>query len=419
MLDRHFWSYRRYSHAQGLRQYEPAGEIATILPREVYRYIENWWGDSFDEQLIKRIAHAPIEHRIAFGLSLRVDCSPVAVPNGLLPVVPESIVRGGPRLVSESGEGLLTALRLLLYAQEVVIAQERLPLPHVQVIDRDDDDFPGFFAREEHVEAELTKLMQIRALVESDQLQFGKLSQGAGFFETSELWGQLLGDNQAEALLKQHTIYQPEWLRSRDPTIDLRLQAGGVLSALNLVTEVGGQIVALSDIEEYVRDRLLGAQIGDRRLMVVERLAALRVPEFFGNLENLVEIRQSEESFAEWRKRLADSVGALQGLGRSEDGLVQASQIIHDNLMDGLIPIQGRVRRSSALTAASQGVRGFAISGVSAATTGLITGNPWVALASGATGKIADSIVQYFENRKSARSDQLLLDLALSFKPNA
>lgn len=417
MLDRQFWSYKMFCEEQRLPVYEPSDEAQTVSPAGIYKYIEDWWGDDFDGNLASRIAHAPIQHRVAFGLSFRVDCTPAKSQTGVLhPVLPEAVARTGPFLVSESGEALTIALRLLLYCGRVVIAQERLPLPHVQVIDRRDDDFPGFFAPEAFVESELLKLIAIRELVESETLQFGPLSQGAGFYETSDSWGSLVDDEELEAVLRQHTSYID--FGDLDPTANLRVQAGGVLSAMDLCGSIGGQIVAVTDIEEMVRDRLLKHTILDRRLMNVDKLASVKIPNITGNVQTLTRLRRSEGSFAEWRNHLSNAAEAVQGLSRQGGDLAHASSVLYENLMDGLAPIERSLKKSSAMRTASYGVRGFAVSGVSAATTGLVTGNPWAALASGAMGKVADSVFHYFETRSSERQEKLLLDLALSFKPD-
>ena len=58
------------------------------------------------------------------------------------------------------------------------------------------------------------------------------------------------------------------------------------------------------------------------------------------------------------------------------------------------------------------------VSGISAATTGVMTGNPWTALASGAAAKVADSGVAYVKALQARRKNRLILDVSMLFDPH-
>ena len=102
-------------------------------------------------------------------------------------------------------------------------------------------------------------------------------------------------------------------------------------------------------------------------------------------------------------------------LGEEDASIKEASDVVSAELKDGLAQITKAAKKSPAITAVKGGLTGLAITGVTAGTTGLITGNPWVGLASGAVGKVADGVVTYVKALKEQRKQRLILDVAMYF----
>jgi hypothetical protein len=139
--------------------------------------------------------------------------------------------------------------------------------------------------------------------------------------------------------------------------------------------------------------------VTDNRQIVLQKLAALKVPKMTGDLAALINIRKSDADFAEWRMRLGDAMSYVGEVGEDDQSLNKAAEVVSAQLSDGLSHVERATKKSPALQALKHGVTGLAITGISTATSELITGDPWVGLASGAAGSIAgkaaDSALAY------------------------
>jgi hypothetical protein len=90
-----------------------------VLPADLYRHIESWWGADFDNELIDRMVKAPWEHLEAFKESVddlkgRLKYTANEIPHGFLrPAVVDNFGIDIPRRID--------ALQLLLYAHEILL----------------------------------------------------------------------------------------------------------------------------------------------------------------------------------------------------------------------------------------------------------------------------------------------------------
>jgi hypothetical protein len=79
------------------------------------------------------------------------------------------------------------------------------------------------------------------------------------------------------------------------------------------------------------------------------------------------------------------------------------------------------IRQSPALQAAKAGLTQLVISGISGTTAEVMTNNPWVGLAAGATGAAAGTVLDAGLNLAKAlqarRNGRLILDVAMLFDP--
>jgi hypothetical protein len=153
----------------------------------------------------------------------------------------------------------------------------------------------------------------------------------------------------------------------------------------------------------------------------LKKLAALNVPAIAGDISSLVNLRRSDEHFAEWRNRLS---GALTHIGELSDkeSIEEAAGIVYAELSEGLSQVNTAVRRSPALQAAKAGLAGLVISGISETTAEVMTTNPWVdGLVAGATGAAAVTVFDVGRNYVKAllarRKGRLIMDVAMLFDP--
>jgi hypothetical protein len=95
---------------------------------------------------------------------------------------------------------------------------------------------------------------------------------------------------------------------------------------------------------------------------------------------------------------------------------------VYAKLSDGLSQVQKAVKRSPALQAAKAGLTGLVISGVSGTTAEVMTNDPWVRLAAGATGATAGTVLDaglnYVKALQTRRKGRLIMDVSMLFDPS-
>jgi hypothetical protein len=161
----------------------------------------------------------------------------------------------------------------------------------------------------------------------------------------------------------------------------ISMEHSGVLyHACHLAKEHIATPLALSEAELRVLSAAVRREIRDGRYSLVSSLARLPVPDFGDDAQLLIRLRREEAAFGSWRDKLGAALSAIDVLPDSAD-MTEAVDIVRSELDSATADINGAVNRSPALTAAKGGLRRIGVGAISAATTGLMTGNPWVAAA--------------------------------------
>ena len=109
-------------------------------------------------------------------------------------------------------------------------------------------------------------------------------------------------------------------------------------------------------------------------------------------------------------KSVPRSLDAVVKLPDQGDGGEEAAAIVAEELSESYAALERANNKSPFIKSAIGGVSGLAITGVSAATTGVVTGNPWAALASGAAAKLAESVAVYAKALKARAKARAVLD---------
>ena len=234
------------------------------------------------------------------------------------------------------------------------------------------------------------------------------------------MFRQALEDTDTHAIAEfwrsSMTSVDPAWAGA-DLARVLRTFHGGVVAACSLAAGNLAHPLARSELDERVMYSLLHSTAEARRLSRLSKLARLRVPRMGGgDLGTLVTLRRSNESFALFRTHLGSALDQVAPINEDdEDAVIEASRIVSSELSDGLVAVQAEIRRSPAMQAIRGGLVGMGVTGVSAATTGALTGSPWIAAASGAAAKFTDASISYIKAKRAQRKGRLLLEVALMF----
>ncbi len=219
---------------------------------------------------------------------------------------------------------------------------------------------------------------------------------------------------------KIHEIFTDSDSRDRALAIHLEFLCSGVSAICQLAATRRAHVLADSKLEEEVIRSFLQRPTVDDRHLDLKKLATLNVPAIAGDVSSLVNLRRSNDDFAEWRNHLS---GALTHIGElsDEESIEEAAGIVYAELSEGLSQVNTAVRQSPALQAAKAGLTQLVISGISGTTAEVMTNNPWVGLAAGATGAAAGTVLDAGLNLAKAlqarRKGRLILDVAMLFDP--
>jgi hypothetical protein len=383
----------------------------------LYNHIETWWDRELNVELADTISGAPDYQIVAFSESFAEQDVPF--PDRMTET--ETIPAGSLRpMVALPGLGRLTppvdnvpmALRLLLYVQEVVLEIDFLHiLFHFAAVADVTTESRSELRRTLLALAAIRPLV-LRGVIHVTHVlsrarhpsQSGRAREAAENPEMMELARQLAG-------IPSGVEVSPWELT------EVLLEHFGVLYfACSLATRHLATPLALSETDSRVLSAALSRQIQDGRFATVSHLARLPVPEFESDAELLVRLRNDEACFGEWRQKLSGALTAIDSLPDSAD-MNEAADIIRSELESATARINRSVSRSPALTAAKGGWRRIGVGAIGAATTGLITGNPYVALAGLGASQLADTALAYLSELSQRRSDRLILDVIASFTP--
>ena len=389
-------------------------------PADLYRHIESWWGEPFDDKLIERMVAAPQDHLHAFSESLE-DLRGGFVES--LPEVPPGIIRPtvAPYTVPFYSTRIEDVLPLLLYAHEIVLDKDFLfdsvdPAQLELIVAEPSYGEP--IDRYKRFLRELRQAARIRPLVEDGSIKFASILARA-----RDVQEATTDDALVEYLMRVPEIVEflrwlmfPSGLENR-MRMFIDISFFGIVAACDLAATRRAQMLAGGQLEQIVIRSLLEGPVVDNRQLGLQKLAALKVPKMKGDISALVTLRKSGADFAEWRTRLGEALAYVGELG-DEASLDEAAEIVYAQLSDGLSHVNQAVKKSPALQALKGGLSGLMVSGISAATTGIMTGNPWTALASGTAAKVADSGVAYVKALQARRKNRLILDVSMLFDPH-
>ncbi len=376
----------------------------------LYRHIESWWGDTFDDQLIKRIVYAPSEHHREFQHSLS------GIPR---PDPPDEIPQGVIRPGLSSGNVLyrvdrkVEGLRLLLYAHEIVLDTGEFFFDVNRIFHLDSMSYAKA----------LRAIMRMRPLVEDGSIKFAGMWRDAHKNFDGSIsceMDELLKFPEYASYLDGH-LGTPEETQERMTSLLIYVWEN-MNAVCRLATGHQAHVLARTRLEQEIIRKLLHRPVVDDRLVGLHNLAALKVPTMTGDIGTFVKLRQSDADFAEWRARLGEALTYVGELGEGEESLDEAAEVVYAQLSDGLSQVQKAVEKSPALQAAKGGLSGLAISGITGTTAEVVTNDPSVALAVGAASGTAGMFLEagrtYVKALQARRKGRLILDVAMLFDPS-
>jgi hypothetical protein len=401
-------------------------ERVRAQPADFYRLIESWWGAPFDDELIDRMVKAPWEHLEAFAesaedLVCRFENTAEEIPTGIL----------RPAVVENNGTDIalrIEALRLLLYAHEVVLDRSDL--------------FPDFSPLQspDFLELSLKQMKAMRPFIEDGSIKTAPIksigrhpSLQAEYKRVMMQAGEVLVQIEEERA-KLDSIGLDIWdelsrknwreLSEENKRFNIYVSRFGHISAAcRLAVGHRAHTLARNRLDEGVIRAMLQRPITDKRQVSLQKLAALHVPTITG-IDNVVALRKSSEDFAEWRTRLGEALTYVGELGEDEESVDVAAEVVYAQLSDGLSQVNKAVKKSPALRGVQGGLTGFAVSGISAMTTEHLLSEQSIGVVAAASvvgagaGMVIDSGVSYLKALQERRKGKLILDVSMLFNPD-
>jgi hypothetical protein len=372
--------------------------------------IEEWWGQPLDADLVERISAAPKSRIVEFLKLYDVD------EDVELPDKPPGVLRPMVRYSAYDAfehhsryEYINVAAKLLLYGHEVAVEN---PLRMVH---------PG---RAGELDDVLKRLSLIKPLVDSGAVKFFLFSSRTrhpahahSFTAFKEEW--LLRPEFADILgLMEKCSARPRAYDYGTLTFSLRSELGAALGKSLKESGKFNHLIRNDDELITYRLALLRAAVIDpeSRAIRLRPLVKLEVPGLEDRVKSIVSLRQSEETFAEWRAALKQALIEIDQLSADEaDWTVQANDIVTDALESIRVRLQKTVRKSAALTAISKGGASLAFSGVGATAGYSVGGNLESSLAGAVASKVVEIGVEYVKAVKERRRGSAILDLIALF----
>lgn len=378
----------------------------------LYGRIEHWCGNRLTIELADAVSVAPPEQIVAFAQSF--DGSPGTGIGALISAGSLRPLVAVPDLRRERpvADSVSMALRLLLYVPEVVLESDFLAI--LFSFGRLRDVTPQRRAELRHT---LHMLSVLRPLALS------------GAIHVSHVWSKAAHPSQfgsaREAVANSDIANLAREIGHIPPEADvdpvelaqiLRSHFGVLYFACNLARQRLATPLALSEADLRVLSATLSCEVQDGRHTTLSHLARLPVPEFQQDADLLVRLRTDDSAFGEWRERLSRALSAINSLPDSAH-MTEAADIVRTELESATAHVNQSVSRSPALTAMKGGLRRIGIGAIGAGTAGLLSGNPYVAMAALGASQLADTALAYVDERSQLRSDRLVLDVIASFTP--
>lgn len=367
----------------------------------LFEHIESWWGDRLDRALITRILAAPENQLAAFGESLLgIELVPPVLPAGRLrPAV-------GTGLWPETQ--VARAARLLLLSDQVLFDWPDLVQAFTGGQDYRSARFrPVVWQFHQALQVGLVHAMHLRPLIDDGSVHLTPFSVARAGVEGA----------QVERLVRAHPLVRSLGIFTATDWEDLqnRAHVEDLIACTVLAQRQSGNLLMRSELDEALFQDLFDRDQSDGRLLRLDALANLDVPRLELTATQLIRLRNSADHFAEWRQRLSEALDVVVTLPDTGDNGAEAVAVVREYLSDSFAKLERANSRSPLLSSAASGTAGFAVMGISATTTGLITGSPWAAAASGAAGKAAETAINYVKTIKQRRKDKALLDIAVKF----
>jgi hypothetical protein len=384
----------------------------------LYDHVETWWGDQLTFELAEKIGAAPRKHIASFSDSLTrypgVSISARIPPGTLRPLVAE------PNLRHRTVDGVSLALRLLLYSHEAAIESEFLNILYLVSEPQEIDE-----SSRRDLRRTLRQLAMLRPLALQGVVHVAHVHSPV--HHPSHAWSgwqqELLADPEIFKLASElPSLDQLDRLIMREDfehaeLVEALTRDFGVLHyACWLAERREAAPLARSEAEMKILSAILNRQISDGRYSTLTTLARLPVPVFSLNAQVVARLRSDDEAFAGWRESLGSALEHIHTMPDSAD-MNDAAEIVHCELSSATAGIRKSIKKSPLLESAKSGVAKFGIDAVGAATVGLVSGNPWAALVSGASAQAADAVRSYINSVNGRRSDRLVLDLVAAFMP--
>lgn len=377
---------------------------------EVYEYIRSWLGGDLNDVSARAASKWPRDQLVEFGEQWPEVAG--ADLNSEIASLGDGSLRPITALSGPSEFRHQTLLSLLLYAPALVVPADDL-LPDWYSGAVVDADARRFLMDKIAWLGKILPLVKDGSLVFSQRQPNDELSALInGFGADVEKRFRFLDDMSRGDWEREGWLWPPasdEEFKGFNRAVALSMG-----TSLELASRGAGQALALETVEEIAFKHVLaGKHITDDRVSTLKRLGEFEVPDFSSDTRLLLSLRGSDE-WESWRAALRDGVALVSEIPDSADGAKQASAVLTDHLKKSLFNMNKTTRASPALNAARTGSKGFAVSGIAAATGVAVTGDPSGLLA-GAVSGVADAGWEYVQGLFRRRKSYAVLDTVIAF----
>jgi hypothetical protein len=363
----------------------------------VYRYIEEFWGESLTADLAFRISAAPRDHLTAFkeqwpglgGLANGASLDPL-MPGQLRPILStqHDVFRSG------------ATLEMLLYVPQVVESWWRLnPMENWDVDEFNElDEFADVVYRVE-IEGNFGWLAALKPLVLDGSLLF-------------------TGKRRSYRYHRDRFDYADpkELLPYFDEQIEIPRTAAWLSGAMDIAERNLATIVPTTYWERRALAEIFGRQVSDGRVAQIGLLGSLSIPGLRGNAAAIVRLRSASDAFAQFRGSLQRALSLVAELPDTAAGMVEASAIVADELRTEYVSVQQEADRSSLANLRTRG-RALLLGGLGAGIPAALSENPWLTGGLAGGGAVAGAMIDsYIEARKNRRAARAVWDVVLAFE---
>lgn len=384
---------------------------------QVFKHIEEWWGERLSNELIVTIANAPRKHINAW-LDAWPDLKSLEFTS--LPLLQPGEIRTNLCLPDHGYKADPSQrAQLLLYSPRVVIGADLLertpwklkkivpdgglrfgPITGVETSTANSEMwFDRWWDQHEtrqSIAEQLRWLLTLKSLIFDGSILFAE-------YPVRDPWPGL-----SDELHQRLWQGVPDWMD--DDQYNIRKHFFRQLHLLSgrLITPVAW---SYTELLAY-RAALSNGGAWDRRVSRASTLARLPLPNLLAPTALLAKIRSNDEVFAEWRSALSEAIDSVELLSDTDGAAKSASAIVIDQLAGRASKLERTVRKSEVLASLFRGFRTFGIESVAAGIPALIQHDPVAAglgAGSAAVGMAANSGLENFPKRNARRALQSFL----------